>query len=182
MSVLVAYASRHGSTEGIARRIAATLTEQNRPALARSVLAVDGFSDHEAVVVGSAVQHALWLEEAVTFVRRFEDELAVRPVWFFSCGPLGVERPDVISPPVWRVARPPDLTDLIQAVGAREHRVFHGALDPRTLGYRERAARADPAVLDELPAGDFRDWAEVDWWAQRLAREMRWLCTRHPAR
>ena len=37
MKILVAYATRHGATAGIAERIAATLTESGLPAEARPV-------------------------------------------------------------------------------------------------------------------------------------------------
>lgn len=55
MSTLVAYASKHGATQGIAERIATTLKAAGHEAEARPVEAVDDLTGYDAFVVGSAV-------------------------------------------------------------------------------------------------------------------------------
>jgi hypothetical protein len=52
--ILVAYASKHGATQGIAERIAETLTAAGLEAEARSVQAAGELSGHEAFVIGRA--------------------------------------------------------------------------------------------------------------------------------
>jgi len=54
-SVLVAYASRYGSTRGVAERIAARLAEHGRRVDWRSVEEVDGVGAYDAVVFGSSL-------------------------------------------------------------------------------------------------------------------------------
>jgi menaquinone-dependent protoporphyrinogen oxidase len=56
MKVLVDYASRHGSTAGIAERIAAGLREAGLSAEARPVADVDDVGSYEAVVVGAGAR------------------------------------------------------------------------------------------------------------------------------
>ncbi|WP_234005380.1 flavodoxin domain-containing protein [Arthrobacter sp. PGP41] len=75
MKVLVAYASRHGSTAGIAERIAARITEDGIEAEARPVAEVDDVGQYEAVVLGSAAYLVHWLKEATTFAKRHRREL-----------------------------------------------------------------------------------------------------------
>jgi hypothetical protein len=60
MKTLVAYATRHGATAGIAERIAATLTESGRPAQARpveEVTTVEGMTRSSWVAQGVVLLH-----------------------------------------------------------------------------------------------------------------------------
>ena len=54
MDVLVAYATRHGATAGIAERIAGTLRGEGVHAVARPVEEVSQLEDYDAVVLGGA--------------------------------------------------------------------------------------------------------------------------------
>ena len=85
-------------------------------------------------------------------------ELAGRPVWLFSSGPLG-------EPPRPTEDEAVDVAGIVAATGAREHRLFAGRLDRHLLSFRERAVvRAVRAA-----EGDFRDWDEIDGWADTIA-------------
>ena len=66
------------------------------------------------------------------------------------------------------------MASLRYRVGARDHRIFFGAYDPsqKPIGLMERVTRAMPATRDLLPAGDFRDWDEIDAWAGLIADEL----------
>ena len=79
MRVLVAYATRHGATAGIAERIAAALTAAGLSAEARPVQDVQDLEPYEAVVLGGAAYLFHWLKPAMTFARRHHRELADRP-------------------------------------------------------------------------------------------------------
>lgn len=94
MHVLIAYASRHGSTAGIAERIAVRLTEAGTTADLRPVSEVEDLDAYDAFVIGSAAYMLHWLKDATTFVKRHRDVLAARPLWLFSSGPLGPEALD----------------------------------------------------------------------------------------
>src|SRR6478752_10720837 len=69
MTVLVAYATAHGSTRGIAERITARLGERHVAAQARPVSEIESVFDDDGVVVGSAIHGQAWLPEAVRFMR-----------------------------------------------------------------------------------------------------------------
>ena len=79
MTVLVAYASKHGSTEGIARAIADRLSELGASTDVQTVGEVHDLSPLEAVVLGSAVYAGSWMKEAVEFAHRHAEPLAERP-------------------------------------------------------------------------------------------------------
>jgi hypothetical protein len=80
MNVLVAYASRFGSTSDIAECIAEKLRQQGTPADARPVEAAVDLDGYDAFVVGSAVFAGHWMEEATEFVRRHRAVLVAKAV------------------------------------------------------------------------------------------------------
>jgi menaquinone-dependent protoporphyrinogen oxidase len=113
------------------------------------------------VVLGSAVYMGHWLEAARQLAESETRALHGRPVWLFSSGPVGdPPKPD---------EQPVDAGAAVAATGAREHRLFGGNLDPRRLGF------ADRAMVHAVRAqtGDFRDWAEIAAWAERIADALR---------
>jgi len=172
MSILVAYASKHGSTAGIAERIAECLRESGLDADARPVLEADDLDDYQGFVLGSAAYLGRWLNDATAFVRSNRELLAERPVWLFSSGPLGTEATDAKRVDSLMAAQPQELPDLEETIHPRQHRVFFGALDPSKLNYAELSLRKLPAGRALLPEGDFRDWDEIQEWAYQIAQEM----------
>jgi len=63
MHILVAYASRHGATQGIAERIAETLRSAGLDAEALPVASVKSVAGYDAFVIGSAAYMFRWLKE-----------------------------------------------------------------------------------------------------------------------
>ncbi len=161
MEVLVAYASKHGSTEGIARAIAGRLTERGHDARAVSVTELDGPGTAAAAVLGSAVYAGSWMKEATAWAERHAGELARIPVWLFTSGPLGSDVED-------EEEQPKQLPQLTELLGPIEHRVFFGALDRDALGFAERMI----VKAVKAPDGDFRDWAEIGAWADAIATRL----------
>lgn len=173
MTVLVAYASRYGATAEIAERIAGTLSEAGHEAVARPVGKAGDVGTAEAVVLGSAVYMGHWRKEASAFASEHRDDLAARPVWLFSSGPLpGSVVPEKVAEGQAADATPKEVPGTMAALGAREHRVFDGRLDPARLGARDRMIRALPAGRGLLPEVDGRDWDAIEEWARGIAREL----------
>lgn len=174
MRVLVVYASRHGATQGIAERIAATLGQRAIEVTVRRAEQAGDVADYDAVVVGSAVYVVHWLKEAAEFVRHNRSVLASRPVWLFGSGPLGTNTVDAQGRDVRAEAEPREFAEFREAIRPRGDRVFFGAYDPDTkpIGLMERFVRKMPAARAELPAGDFRDWDEIEAWAATIADEL----------
>lgn len=176
MTVLVAYATRHGATAGIAERIASTLTDSGVAAEARPVDAVDDVTPYDAVVLGAAAYMYHWLKPATAFAKRHRSQLTARPVWLFSSGPIGTDTVDAKGADVFVTSRPKEFDELAAALHARGERVFFGAFDPTLppIGLAERTTKHLPAsARDAMPAGDFRDWPAIDAWAQEIASSLR---------
>ena len=172
MAILVAYASKHGATQAIAERIAEKLVASGQEAEARPVKAVGDLAAYDACVIGGAAYMGSWLKEAAEFVRRNQAILATRPVWLFSSGPLGTASKDAQGRDLQVVSEPKEFAEFKQAIKPRAVQVFFGALDPSKLGFSERLVRSLPAGRALLPEGDFRDWGEIDAWAEEIARAL----------
>ena len=178
MSVLVAYATRHGATQGIAERIAETLRSEGLEAEARpagSVKSLDGF---DAFVIGSAAYMSHWLKDAASLVRRNRRLLRNRPVWLFSSGPIGGPV-DAKGRDQRAASVPREIVEFGPDLHARDHHVFFGAyeVDRRPIGLAERLAapilsRLPAAARKAMPVGDFRDWPEIEGWARGIAHEL----------
>ncbi|HKY51032.1 MAG TPA: flavodoxin domain-containing protein [Candidatus Limnocylindria bacterium] len=158
MRILVAYASKHGSTATIAKHVAAELREAGNEVDLASVDAIADVQTYEAFVIGSAVYYGAWMKEATAFVALNAGWLIRRPVWLFSSGPVGTAAP----------ADPKDIVALGETINPRGHRVFYGALDRRNLSVGERIVVG--AV--KAPDGDFRDWKAIEAWSHEIAGEL----------
>lgn len=178
MRVAVVCASQYGATMGIAERIGAELAvagfevrvfDAARPPHAEAT------ADFDAFVVGSAVYMGHWLREATMFVRRYQPTLLEHPVWLFSSGPLvpsgaGQGPGELREDPASLV--PAEIADFTRTVRPIEHRVFAGAIDPEALSLPHRMIRRFPGGTEKIPAGDYRDWPEIEAWARDIARRL----------
>ena len=161
MKLLIAVASKHGSTREIAAAIAATLRTQSFTVDLRDVAEVAGIDGYDAVIIGSAIYAGQWLPEAKRFAKHYATQLAERPLWLFSSGPLGAGEPQPHDDPQ-------RLVTALQGVAIRDHRIFVGKLEPADLGFGERLL----ARVVHAPAGDFRDWSAVRDWASAIGAEL----------
>jgi len=173
MKVLVAYASRHGATEGIAQRIADVLTAAALDVDVMPVGDADDLTGYDAFVLGSAVYMFRWLKDFTHFVHRHEKLLATRPLWLFSSGPLGTDKVDKEGRDVLETAQAKDTARLVEETRARSHAMFFGAWSRgKPVGLAERFVARMPAARDAMPEGDFRDWDVIETWARSVAREL----------
>jgi len=149
MKVLVAYATRHGATAGIAERVAAALAAAGLSAETRRVEDVNDVESFDAVVLGGAAYMFHWLKSAVTFSRRYHRELAARPVWLFSSGPLGTDLLDKDGKNVLEACRPKEFDELTELLRPRASRC---SSVPTTRMHR-RSALASGSCSTCLPPG-----------------------------
>lgn len=175
MTVLIAYATRHGATTGIAERIAdglraAGLAVEVHPV--GNIRDVDGF---DAFVIGGAAYMFHWLKEATAFAKRHRVVLSAHPVWLFSSGPLGTDLVDEQGRDVLETTRPKEFAELETLLHPRAERVFFGAwdADAPAIGVGEHLMRLMPKAKAAMPVGDFRDWAAIDAWASEIAVEIK---------
>jgi menaquinone-dependent protoporphyrinogen oxidase len=161
MRVLVSVASKHGATDEIGHRIAATIEGAGQTVISVAPEAVVSIDGYDAVVLGSGVYAGRWLETAKSFVERNREALATKRVWLFSSGPIG-------DPPK-PVEEPADAALMVAATAAIEHRTFAGRVEKKSLGFGEKL------IMTALraPEGDFRPWDDIDAWAWSIAKALK---------
>jgi menaquinone-dependent protoporphyrinogen oxidase len=172
MSILVAYATKYGATQGIAERIAATLKTEGLAVDLAPVSAVRDITAYNAFVIGSAAYMGSWLKEAGEFVRKNQRALAASPVWLFSSGPLGTETKDAKGQDVLVASEPKEFAEFAATIQPKDKRVFFGALDSKKLRGVHRLFSLAPASAKVLIEGDFRDWKLIEAWATSIAHEL----------
>jgi menaquinone-dependent protoporphyrinogen oxidase len=162
--VLVAHASKRGSTAEIAEAIADALRQAGLDVDCRPAGEVGGLDSYDAIVLGSAVYMKRWQGDAKHFLRKHADELSRRPFWVFSSGPVG----DPSKTPDSSWLEPPRIVDRAQQLGVRDHVVFGGRVPAEPRGPIERA------MVKNTPAQyrDLRDWDEIRSWAGHIASEL----------
>lgn len=172
MEVLVAYATKYGSTAGIADTIAERLRVAGLDVEVAEAGEVHDIERFDAYVIGSATYIGHWRQDAAELVRRHAELLAARPTWLFSSGPLGTSETDARGRPLREVAAPEEVAEFEASIAPRGHVVFFGALVPSKLEFRDRTVRRLPVGRELLPAGDFRDLAEVEAWSDTIAADL----------
>ena len=167
--ILVAYASKAGSTKGIAEFIGEKLREQGIQAEVQDVGFAKNLIEYDAFVIGSALYQFHWLKEAKQFVSKNHSILANRPVWIFSSGPTGTNTTDAKGRNLREVSGPKEIGELQKSIKPRDHRVFFGAL------YRDRIKGAAGWFARWIPKdaeGDFRNWSEIESWTNGIAHSL----------
>ncbi len=161
--VLIVVESRHGATREISGVLAQRLVMHGASV---TVVAPDDCDEitADAVVVGSGVYYGRWLKSAQRFVETHAAELSARPVWLFSSGPLG-DGPETDLEGIDAGIEADVVAHLLTVTGARAHHVFAGRLDRDDLGPLEKLV----ATSLHAPEGDFRDWPDVQAWADEIA-------------
>jgi menaquinone-dependent protoporphyrinogen oxidase len=166
MQILIAVASKHGSTYEIAEAIGDALRSAGHTVAVHDVNDKPSLAGVDAAIVGSAVYMGNWLDEARRFVDSNSQTLAQMPVWLFSSGPLGATNPQPKGDPA-------GIEAMMAQTGARGHQVFVGKLDQDDLGLGERlVVRAVKA-----PYGDFRDWDAIRAWARAIDKALAAVAT-----
>jgi menaquinone-dependent protoporphyrinogen oxidase len=162
MTVLVAYASRHGATQGIAARVAARLADAGAAVELCHVDNVQTLDAYEVVVFGAPVYDQSWPPEADRFVDVHRDALAGRPLWLFSVGTFG-DTKHVIGALTHK--EPRRIAEIRAAIHPREYRVFQGVIRRHQWPFWSRVFFH--AFGGRL--GDHRNWPVIDAWADRIA-------------
>jgi len=165
MTVLVAYASRRGATEGIAEFLAAGIAGHDVATEVRQVEEVGSLDRYDAVVLGAPVYDQRWPAEASEFAGRFAAALAARPTWVFSVGSFGDTQPLV-----GRITHkePADIDALRAALHPRDYRVFRGVIRKGQWPWWSRVV----FHLFGGRLGDHRDWDVIGAWADRIGAEL----------
>jgi menaquinone-dependent protoporphyrinogen oxidase len=165
--ILVACASRAGSTRGVAEAISQTLAESGAPVEVRRMQDVQDLAPYRAVVAGSAVRGAKWLPEAMQFMETHQAALARKPfAAFLVCITLAM--PNGATDQYRQF-----VADFLKPVRAMVQPVSEGVF-AGTLNYGQLPLIPEGlqmrflSMATRTPEGDYRDWSAIRDWASDL--------------
>jgi menaquinone-dependent protoporphyrinogen oxidase len=163
--ILVTYASRLGSTAGVAEAIGKTLSDNGAEVEVRRMQDVANLAPYSAVVAGSAIRGKQWLPEAMQFMQKHQAALRQKPfAAFLVCMTLAMKdgekyRPHVATwlDPVSALARPVS------------RGLFAGVLDIGKIeSFSNRLKFRLSVMFGIWKEGDHRDWKAIREWAAGL--------------
>lgn len=163
--ILVTYASRTGSTTGVAEAIGKTLAEGSVQVDVLPMQEVKDLSPYSAVVAGSAIQNKQWLPEAMQFVQTHRAELASKPfAAFLVCMTLAMRNGESYRSFVSGFLAP--VRSLVKPVSEG---MFAGMLDIRKIpSFGDRLKFRLSVLFGAWSEGDHRDWNAIREWASLL--------------
>ena len=162
--ILVTYATRTGSTAGIAEAIGQTLAADGTQVDVRAMTEVSDLTPYRAVVAGSAIQNKQWLPEAMQFVQTHRSALAQRPfAAFLVCMTLAMPKKD------YRAQVAGWLQPVRTQVRPVSEGLFAGVLDiSQVPTWRDRLMFRISVLFGVWSEGDHRDWEAIRAWATQL--------------
>ncbi len=159
--VLIAYASKYGSTGGVADAIGKELCAGGISADVSLIKNARNIGSYQGVVIGSAIYMGKWMSEAVDFVKKNRDVLRRMPVaYFLVCmtlsQPTEKKRAEVLAYMDPILKEVPEIKPV--ALGT-----FAGAMHYSNLSWIYKKILESKGT----PEGDYRDWNAIRSWARQ---------------
>lgn len=157
--VLITFATRAGSTVGVAEAIGAELGRRGLEVDIQPVTANPTVDKYEAVILGSAIRMANWLPEMVEFIKRKQQVLRSLPIALFTVHILNTGADETS-----RTARLAYLNTIRPLLNPVDEVFFTGRIDLETLSFVDRLM----VKMVKSPIGDFRDWDGIRAWSAAI--------------
>lgn len=158
--ILVAYASKAGSTADSAARMGDLLSKKGHLVDVKPISAVTGVDSYQAVVLGSAIRRGNVLPAMKAFIEKNQASLKLIPFSFFiHCMTLSTDNEtnraeaSAYLEPVRAIVRPVS------------EGLYAGAMVPEKLKLLDRLMTV---TLMKLPVGDFRNWNQINAWIEKI--------------
>ena len=167
--ILVTYATRTGSTAGVAEAIAKTLREHDLQVDVIPMQEVADIADYQAVVAGSAIQNRGWLPEALQFVQAHQSILNQKPFAMFAvCMTLAMKNGESYRPQISEWLAP--VRGLVHPVSEG---LFAGTLDIAKIPlFADRLKFRLSVLFGVWSEGDHRNWDAIRSWADSLPTKL----------
>jgi len=160
--VLVAFATRFGSTREIVSAMVHELKSAGLDAHGAEATSLLNPDDYDAVVIGSPIYGSKWLAAAGMFAAITSERINGKPVALFSVGTLSLNNPEAGE----REHRDfvDNLADVAPKLNIVSNALFSGYFERSNLPWYLR-------IIDRFvptPQGDYRDWRSIQSWTKSL--------------
>ncbi len=161
MTILIAYATRAGSTREVADYLADVVREHGHEAVVKPAAEVRDVRPYSGVIVGSAVRMGNILPEAVNMMKRIRGQLGTIPTAYFAvCLSIKEDLPKEHAKIRQSLAKMSAIHAPISTA------LFAGKVDFSKLNwfFRMVLSKGEKAI----PEGDWRDWAAIKQWGESI--------------
>lgn len=170
-TILVTYASRAGSTHGVAMAIGKTLETQGFTVDVLPMQDVHHIETYDAVIAGSAIRMDNWLPEALQFIEDHQQTLSQKPfAAFVVCLAMAVQNE------TRKKKATATASGYLQPVRDRvpiiSEGLFAGVLNLSKLPLVYRIPFKVVTLLRLFKEGDYRDWNAIHQWALDLSKTL----------
>ncbi|HUU74565.1 MAG TPA: flavodoxin domain-containing protein [Methanoregulaceae archaeon] len=160
--ILVAYATRKGSTAEIAQAIGKELQSAGHSVDVAEMKMVTSLEGYDAIVIGAPFYMGKIID-VKKFVSQHQEKLTTLPIAAFTVGVApAADNPKMVEDSMKALHTS---LDPLQPVAST---MFGGKLDPDKLSFIQRK------MIDimKVPKGDFRDWDAISEWTRDVAGKL----------
>ncbi len=167
-SVLVAYATRYGSTKEVAEKIGQIFIQSEFDVDVLPCKKVDSLEGYQFIIIGAPYYVGSMLKDAKNFLLKNQDTLSRKSVAFFALGPIGdteKELTDTQNQLENELKQFPWFKPISTVM-------FGGKYDPVKLRFLDKFLTLPRFPLHNLAANDARHWGDIKGWAENLSSKI----------
>lgn len=164
-NILIAYATRYGSTKEVAEKIAQIFNHSGFEVDVLPCKKVETLESYQFIVIGAPYYIGSMLKDAKNFLLKNQDILSKKPVAFFALGPIGDTEKEIkeTQNQLDKELKQFPWFKPISTV------MFGGKYNPEKLRLLDKFLTLPPASpLHNLAANDARNWEDIKDWAEKL--------------
>ena len=184
LRVLIAYASRFGSTSEISQEIGDILRQENFTVdlidLKGNSGKIPNLTDYEGVLVGSGIRMGRWTKEGLNFLEKNRKELNQKHLGLF------VSSGEAANPQTYEKAKKKYLEEILRKMGLLQSDVmieaFGGVFDLSASNHysffekkmlKRIATSSAGFVVQDGKMNDFRNWQLIREWATAFGDQIK---------
>lgn len=169
--ILIAYCTRSGSTEEVAREMGRAMTDAGVMVAVKPMAEVESIEDGQAVILGGALYVGRFAKEFHRFLAHFERDLWKVHPWIFVLGPTEND------PKHFAMAGEQARKELgkFPWLHPADVRVFGGKFDPKNLKLPfpfNLIMKFPGNPMSRMQPSDIREWDWIRSWAGAIAEHL----------
>ncbi len=164
--ILVAYASKSGSTVEIAKFIGNTFSKKKTVEVLK-ISEVTDLSRYSQVIIGSPIIYDKWIKEARHFIKDNEGVLAEKKVSFFLVCLVLCGNNEKTQKKADKYAS--EIEKTTPKINVRNFGQFKGVLNYSKMSFKSKIMMKPLMASKGLKEGDYRDWKQIEEWTKRLS-------------
>lgn len=171
-SILILYATFHGSTAQIAEFMAKKLNKGGSTVSVKSINDDVDFSSYYGIIMDAPIHRGKWMAEAIAFVNKYRKKLDQLPfACFYTCMSKAKQPPseDTIEE---LAAYQTAIIDLFPNLSPSHIGSFAGMLDYDKCSFFTKLVMWLIMSKNGLKAGDYRDWQAIESWLSEIKKNV----------